>query len=130
MIKLNKFLKVIFHFINLLLILFYLYPGSISGYILYNDLTKQPQVTGDFFYISSNHFYTFSVLGILGIFVYKNCSKIKYFIFYLIFLSIFLELMHLVIPKRSFEFSDLFGNFFGIILTIIIYVLFKKIKKN
>ena len=53
MIKLNKFLKVIFHFINLLLILFYLYPGSISGYILYNDLTKQPQVTDDFFYISS-----------------------------------------------------------------------------
>ena len=64
MIKLNKFLKVIFHFINLLLILFYLYPGSISGYILYNDLTKQPQVTDDFFYISSNHFYAFAILSI------------------------------------------------------------------
>ena len=67
MIKLNKFLKVIFHFINLLLILFYLYPGSISGYILYNDLTKQPQVTDDFFYISSNHFYAFAILSIFGV---------------------------------------------------------------
>ena len=117
---------IIFHLFNFTLILLYLFPGSIFGYIIYGNFDIQPQITKDF-YISSNHFYTFSVLGILGIFVYKNCSKIKYFIFYLIFLSIFLELMHLVIPKRSFEFSDLFGNFFGIILTII---LFKKIKKN
>ena len=127
--KKKKLTFIIFHLFNFTLILLYLFPGSIFGYIIYGNFDIQPQITRDF-YISSNHFYTFSVLGILGIFVYKNCSKIKYFIFYLIFLSIFLELMHLVIPKRSFEFSDLFGNFFGIILTIIIYVLFKKIKKN
>ena len=120
---------IIFHLFNFTLILLYLFPGSIIGYIIYGNFDIQPQITRDF-YISSNHFYTFSVLGILGIFAYKNCSKIKYFFFYLIFLSVFLELMHLVVPKRSFEFSDLFGNFFGIILTIIIYVLFKKIKKN
>ena len=51
MIKFNKFLKVIFILLILILILFYLYPGSIFGYILYNDFTKQPQITRDFLII-------------------------------------------------------------------------------
>jgi hypothetical protein len=59
MIKFIKFLKVIFHLINFILIGLYLYPGSIFGYILYNDLTRQPKVTEDFLNISANHFYAF-----------------------------------------------------------------------
>ena len=41
---------------------------------------------------------------------------------YLIFLSIVLEILHYFIPERSFEFSDLFGNFFGVILIIILFL--------
>ena len=37
-----------FHFVNLILIIFYLYPGSIFGYFLYNNSSIQPQITEDF----------------------------------------------------------------------------------
>ena len=126
MIKLNKFLKVIFHFINLLLILFYLYPGSLSGYILYNDLTKQPQVTGDFFYISSNHFYAFAILSIFGFLAYQDKKKYFFLTIYLFSLSIILELFHYKIPDRMFQLSDLWGNFFGVFIIYILYNIKKK----
>jgi hypothetical protein len=39
---------------------------------------------------------------------------------YLFLLSIILELFHLIIPNRGFEWSDLFGNIMGLIFVIII----------
>ena len=75
----------------------------------------QPQITANFmisfnYWISSNHFYVFIILSILGIFAYQNTKKIKFLIIYLFLLSIILELFHLIIPNRGFEWSDLFGN--------------------
>ena len=116
----KKFLIPAFHTANLILITFYLYPGSIFGYILYGDSSNHPQLTRDFI-ISSNHLYVFIVFSTLGIFVYQNTKKIKFIIVYLFFLSIILELFHLIIPNRKFEMSDLFGNIIGVILVIIIY---------
>ena len=122
--------KIIFYSCNIVLIIFYLYPGSILGYFLYNDLSKQPQLTNDFV-ISSNHFYVFCLISILGFFTYKEFKKVKSLIIYLILLSIFLEIFHLFVPGRSFEFSDLFGNLAGSIVVILInyfirnYVKFK-----
>ena len=126
MIKLNQILKVIFHFINLLLILFYLYPGSLIGYIFYKDLTKQPQVTNDFFNISSNHFYAFAILTIFGVLAYQNKKKNFFLIIYLFFISIVLELFHYIIPDRMFQFSDLLGNFLGVLVIYILYNIKKK----
>ena len=40
--------KYFFHISNILLIIFYLYPGSIFGCFIYNDCGIQPQLTGDF----------------------------------------------------------------------------------
>ena len=114
-----------FHTINLILIIFYLYPGSLLGFFLYNDSSMQPQITRDFL-ISSNHFYAFIILSILGIIAYNKSDKINYLIKYLFLLSIFLELCHIIIPNRDFEFSDLFGNFLGVILIIIFYKIKKK----
>ena len=111
--------KIIFYSCNIVLIIFYLYPGSILGYFLYNDLSKQPQLTNDFV-ISSNHFYVFCLISILGFFTYKEIGKIKSLVIYLILLSIFLEIFHLFIPDRSFEFSDLFGNLAGSIVVIVL----------
>ena len=71
--------------------------------------------------ISSNHFYVFIILSSLGIFAYQNTKKIKFLIVYLFFLSIILELFHLIIPNRGFEWSDLFGNILGLIFIIISY---------
>ena len=70
-----------FHLTNSILIIFYLYPGSILGYLFYKDLNIQPQITSDFsisyFSISSNHFYVFIILSTIGIFAYSNTKKIK-----------------------------------------------------
>ena len=116
----SKILTLGFYFSNLILMIFYLYPGSIFGCFLYNDCSLQPQITRNFI-ISSNHFYVFTILSILGIMAYKNTKKIKFLILYLFLLSIILELFHLIIPNRAFEVSDLFGNIAGVIFTIIIY---------
>ena len=118
--KIQKFLTLGFYFTNLILIIFYLYPGSIFGCFLYNDCSIQPQITRDFI-ISSNHFYIFTILSTLGMEVYKNKKNVKFLIFYLFLLSVILELFHLIIPNRAFEMSDLFGNIAGVVFVIIIY---------
>ena len=122
----NKLSIVGFHLANLLLIIFYLYPGSIFGCYLYNNCHIQPQITTNFmissnYWISSNHFYVFTIISALGIFAYRKSKKIKFLIIYLFLLTIILELFHLIIPNRGFEWSDLFGNTLGLIFVIVIY---------
>ena len=109
-----------FHTINLILIIFYLYPGSLLGFFLYNDSSIQPQITRDFL-ISSNHFYAFVILSISGFIAYNKTTRINVLIKYLFLLSIILEFFHIIIPNRNFELSDLFGNFLGVVLVIIFY---------
>ena len=116
----KKLLIPAFHTANLILIIFYLYPGSIFGHLLYSDSSIQPQITKDFI-ISSNHLYIFVVLSALGIIAYQDTKKIKIMTIYLFLLSIFLELAHIIIPVRGFEWTDLFGNITGVIFVIIIY---------
>ena len=116
----KKLLIPIFHTANLTLIILYLYPGSIFGHLLYGDSSLQPQITRDFI-ISSNHLYVFIVLSALGIIAYQDTKKIKIVTIYLFLLSIVLELAHIVIPVRAFEWTDLFGNIIGVIFVIIIH---------
>ena len=127
----NKLSILGFHSVNLILIIVYLYPGSLFGCYFYNNCNIQPQITGNFivssnYTISSNHFYVFIILSVLGIFAYRNTKKIQFLIIYLFLLSIILELLHLIIPNRGFEWSDLFGNILGLIFVIIIYKVKKK----
>ena len=117
--------KIIFYLTNFILILLYLFPGSLIGCIFYDDCKLQPQITPDYI-ISSNHLYAFAILSLIGFFTYKNSKKTIYLAFYLILISIFLELFHNFIPERSFEYSDLFGNLAGVIVVIIVFNLFKK----
>ncbi len=112
-----KYLKTIFFTLNVLLITFYIYPGSIFGCFFYNDCLIQPQITKDFI-VSSNHFYVFLFISTLGLFIFENNRK--KILIYLFSLSLFLELSHLIIPNRSFQFADLFGNILGILLSLII----------
>ena len=125
--KLSNIFKIIFHFLNIILIFFYLFPGSILGWVFYSNLKIQPQLTDDFINISSNHFYTFFVLSITGIFSYLKHKKLNLLIKYLLLLSIMLESFHSLIPQRSFELSDLFGNILGVMVAIIIYKIWKKL---
>ena len=119
--------KVLFHITNILLIILYLYPGSILGWLIYGNIQKQPQITSDFIF-SSNHVYAFLILSILGLFSYYS-KDIKILFLYLFFISIFLELLHYVIPQRSFEFKDLFGNFFGVLIIFLVFNIYKFFKK-
>ena len=41
-------------------------------------------------------------------------------------LSLIFEFLHLIIPERSFQWSDLFGNLFGVIVVILIWNLINK----
>ena len=116
-----RYIKINFHILNILLILFYLFPGSILGCIFYNDCSIQPKLTRDFL-VSSNHLYAFILLSILGFLSYsKNIKKI---VLYLLSISIILELLHFIVPNRSFQFSDLFGNMTGVLISILILILF------
>ena len=117
--------KLIFYFINFSLIFLYLFPGSLLGYLIYGNKKIQPQITPDFL-ISSNHFYVFILLSTIGFLTFKKKKLISYLIFYLITLSITLEILHILIPERSFEWSDLFGNFLGVIVVIFIRNLINK----
>ena len=121
--------KILFHVLNVILIILYIYPGSILGNLIYGDFGKQPQLTTDFFEISSNHVYTFFLLSVLGLFAYYKVNKI-FIINYLIFISIILELLHLIIPNRGFQFGDLFGNILGVLLSIMIMNIFNYWRKR
>ena len=118
--KLKLFFKTGFYFANIVLMIFYLYPGSILGCFLYDNCYIQPQITQDII-VSANHVYAFILLTSLGLFSFHNTKKINFLIFYLFLLSIILELFHIIIPVRAFEISDLFGNIVGVILVILIY---------
>ena len=117
--------KIIFYCINFFLIFLYLFPGSFLGLIIYDDKRIQPQITSDFI-ISSNHFYVFILFSIIGFFSFIKKKQINYLVIYLVFLSIFLECSHLIIPERSFQWSDLFGNFLGVVIVIFVNKLINK----
>ena len=118
----NKF---IFYLSNLILIFLYLFPGSLLGWFLYNDLSLQPQITPDFI-ISTNHLYAYIVLSVIGFLTFRKNNQFNILSLYLIFLSILLEVLQYFVPNRSFEFPDLFGNLAGVIIVIIIFYFFKK----
>ena len=127
--KIVNIVKYLFHISNIFLIVFYLYPGSIFGCFIYNDCTTQPQLTSDFM-VSSNHVYVFIIISLLGFIAYSKKSAFIRIITYLFFISIFLELLHLVIPERGFEIKDLAGNIVGVAISLIIFLIFKFRKKN
>ena len=125
MIKYFSKYKFFFYLCNLILIVLYIFPGSVLGWFLYNDSSLQPQITPNLI-VSSNHVYAFLILSIVGFFTYKKIEQFGFLSIYLIFLSIILEILHYFIPERSFEFPDLFGNLVGVIIGIIIFYFFKK----
>ena len=102
-----------------------MYPGSILGFLLYGDFRLHPQVTKDFAYISSNHLYAYFLISVLGFFSYLRDRKFKLVVIYLFFLSIILEVTHLVISERSFQIGDLTGNILGVLIAYTIVLIYK-----
>lgn len=125
MIKFFSNYRIIFYTLNIFLITLYLFPGSLVGWFIYGNKKIQPQITPDFI-ISSNHFYVFILISAIGFLSFKNQNQIKNLIIYLVLLSLILEIFHLIIPERSFQLSDLFGNFLGVIVVIFVRKLINK----
>jgi VanZ family protein len=89
----------------------------------------QPQLTPDFI-VSSNHVYVFTIISLLGFVTYSKDKFFKIIIAYFFFIAVFLELAHIIIPERSFEVKDLGGNIFGVVVSLVIFLIFKLRKKN
>ena len=125
MIKFFSNYKIVFYSINFSFIFLYLFPGSLIGQVVYGSKEIQPQITPDFI-ISSNHFYVFVLISIIGFLTFIKENQVKILIIYLFIISIVLELLHLVIPYRTFQWSDIFGNLIGVVVVILIRNLINK----
>ena len=117
--------KILFNIINTIFVVLYLFPGSLLGLVVYGSLQKQPQLTSDFLSLSSNHVYAFLVLSLLGLIAYYKSKKI---LIYLILSSIIFEVLHLKIPNRTFQYEDLFSNLVGVLLSILLFNIYKEVK--
>ena len=125
----NNILKSIIYLYYLSLIfllLIYLFPGSIIGYLLYGDLGKQPNIVSNPIGTSINHFFYFFFLTFFGL-IYNLSEKkfINSFLF-LFVLSFLLELLHFFIPNRAFELHDLIANNIGVVSVFFLFKLKKK----
>ena len=127
--KVIKLLKPIFYISVLFLIIISLYPGSLLGYLLYGDLGQQPNLIKNPFGTTLNHFISYVYVSMFGFFLYLGTKNFKKLAYGLFFLSAILELLHLIIPNRSFQLGDLCGNILGVIVAysvVKIYLLFNK----
>ena len=124
-----KGIKFLYYFSLTGLFILYLFPGSIIGYLLYEDFGKQPDFIPNPIGTSINHALAFFYLSILGLISYMRDKSFNQTTTFLISLSIILELSHYFIPNRSFQFLDLFGNLLGTLLAILIIAFYKKYKK-
>ena len=127
--KISLLTQIIFHTVNLLLIILYIFPGSILGWFIYEDFKKQPQITSDLIYLSSSHFFAFLTLSILGLIAFFKKNK-KILFLYLFLISTFLELSHIIIPQRNFEYQDLIGNILGVLIVFLIFYIYKYFRKK
>jgi VanZ family protein len=123
--KAVSYLRILFHILILILIILSLYPGSIIGLLIYGDARLQLQITKDFLYISSQHLYVYLFVSALGFFSYLRDEKFNLVVIYLFFLSIILEVAHLIISERSFQIEDLTGNILGVLIAYIIVIISK-----
>ena len=121
-------LKYLFYFSFIILLILYLFPGSLIGLIFLGDLKKQPDLIINPIGTSINHLLFFFYLSILG-FLFRVYQKkfINSFLF-LFLISIILEISHYFIPNRAFELNDLYANSTGVVLAFLIVRVIKKIK--
>ena len=124
-----KGIKFLYYFSLTGLFILYLFPGSLIGYLLYEDFGKQPDFIPNPIGTSINHALALFYLSILGLISSMRDKSFNLNIIFLISLSMILELSHYFIPNRSFQFLDLFGNLLGTLLAIFIIIFYKRYKK-
>ena len=125
-----KFLKFFLYLSVFSLIIFSLYPGSLIGFLLYEDLGRQPDLVKNPFGTAINHFISYIYVSLLGSFLYLRKNYFHKFLYFMLILSIILEFIQLIVPNRAFEIVDLIANILGVIvayLIVKIYLFFNKL---
>jgi VanZ family protein len=125
-----RIVRYLYYFSLVGLLILYLFPGSLIGYFFYKDLSRQPDLISNPMGTSINHAIAFFYLSTLGLISYMRGSSFNQTVIFLLILSIVLELSHLIIPNRSFESLDLFGNLLGTLLAIVIMFFYKRLKNG
>ena len=131
-----KFIINLYYLSLLVLLILYIFPGSIIGYFLYGDLGKQvPHLIinsvetfrGTFIGTSINHLIYFFYLTFLGLIFNLTEKKFINSFSFLFTLSIFLELFHFFIPNRAFELNDLLANSVGVVSVFLLFKIREKL---
>ena len=134
--KATSFLKFIFYISVLFLIIISLYPGSLFGMLFYGDSGLQPNLAFNPYFtplprhlytIGSiiNHFIVYFCVSIFGLCLYLRNRNFQKLVYGLFFLSIFLEVLQFVAPKRAFEILDLSANFAGVLVAYCLIKIYK-----
>jgi len=134
--KVINIFKLIFFVSLAILIILSLFPGSLLGYLVFQDFGRQPSLVDnplfapiptEHFQLGSiiNHFIFYFYISMLGFCLYfknQNFEKIAYTLF---LLSIILEALHFIIPRRAFEIYDVSANFIGVLIAYLIVKIYK-----
>ena len=120
--------KYLFYLSFIILLILYLFPGSLIGYFLYGNLGKQPDFISNPIGTSINHLVFFFYLSILAFIFRNNQRKFINSFSFLFLISIILELLHYFIPARAFELRDLYANSLGVLIAYFIFKFFEIIK--
>ena len=128
--KVISFLKFIFHISVFFLIIISLFPGSLLGYFIYNDLGKQPDLINNPIGTSINHFIYYFYVSVLGLCLYLRDRNFKKLVYSLFFLSIVLEVLQFIVPNRTFEIYDVSANFIGVLTAFLLVKIYKFWRKS
>ncbi len=110
----------VYYFSLIVLLTLYLFPGSLIGYFLYGNLGIQPNVIANPIGTSINHLIFFSFITFLAKIVRFRVKNIFTSYKVILFISCFLEILHLIIPNRAFELYDLIANIGGVVIVLLI----------
>ena len=116
-----KLIEYSYYLSLIVLIILYLFPGSLIGYLIYGDLGTQPKFINNPIGTSINHFFYFLFLSTLSLIDRLQNQKLINSFRFLFFISILSELLHYFIPNRAFEFYDLLANCTGVMVVFILY---------
>ena len=83
-----RLVRYLYYFSFVVLLTLYLFPGSLIGYFLYGDLSKQPNLIPNPLGASINHALAFFYLSILGLISYMRGIEFRKTLIFLVSFSI------------------------------------------
>ena len=123
-----KLTEYVYYFSLLVLLILYLFPGSLIGYFLYGNLGQQPNLIANPIGTSINHLIFFSYITVLAVAARFRIKNIFTNYKVILFISCILEILHLVVPNRAFELYDLTANIAGVVIVLLINSFIKWLK--